>query len=596
MTHGFRPAHESIERHARERPHAPALACGDDTLTYAQLVERAHHLARRLLARGVVNGDIVGLHVERSIDLVVGLIGILRAGAVYLPLDPEHPPGRRALVLRSARPRLVVTRAPIDGAACMLLDEPEAPPAAPLPDPLPDDLAYVVYTSGSTGEPKGVMVDHAALACRVDEMTRAFGIGPGDRTTQYAAMAWDASLFDTLVGVCNGATLHVLRASERVPGPALVRHLRERRITAAFFPPSVLAAMPDADLPDLRIVFVGGESCRAGLVERWARGRAFYNLYGPTETTIWCTTEACAPGVEPTIGRPVTGSSVRILAAEADGVGEICIGGAGLARGYLDRPDLTAERFITLEGERFYRTGDLGRILPDGNVECHGRLDDQVKVRGVRVELGDVEAALARHPLVRAAAVVAAPDARGDTRLIAYVVTAAAAPEPRRAPNALRDSLRALLTERLPAPVVPSFFVEMSAFPLTASGKTDRAALPAIGPLLASEAAALPRTEMERVVAAAWCEALGLSAVGLHEPFFDLGGHSLLIADVQARLSRALGREIDVVVLFEHATVASLARHLSGTPVAVPVAVQGVERGEARRAARARPARGGGHL
>ena len=595
MTHAIRLAHEAIERHARARPDAVAVACGDDALTYAQLVAQAHHLARRIVARGVRKGDVVALHVERSIDSVVGLLGILRSGAAYLPLDTDHPEGRRALVLRGAQARLVVSRAAIDGAECLLLGEEGDAPVAPLPDLSSDDLAYVLYTSGSTGVPKGVMVDHAALASRVDEMTRAFGVGPEDRTTQYASMAWDASFFDTLVGIANGATLHVLRAAERVPGPGLVRYLQERRITAAFFPPSVLAALPDAELPDLRIIFVGGEACRAALVERWARGRAFYNLYGPTETTIWCTTEECVPGVEPTIGRPLPGGSVRILSPAPGEVGEICIGGSGLARGYLGRPDLTQERFVILESERFYRTGDLGRLLPDGRIECHGRLDDQVKVRGVRVELGDVEDALAHHPLARAVAVVAAPDARGDARLVAYVVMADAPPAPRRAIPSLRDSLRALVAQRLPAPVVPSFFVEMPAFPLTASGKTDRAALPAIDTLLAVDDDALPRSAMERIVAGAWCETLGLPAVGLHDAFFDLGGHSLLVADVQARLSSALGREIDIVLLFEHATVASLARHLSGTPVSIPIAVQGAaERGEARRAARSRPGRAQG--
>lgn len=600
MTRSTMLAHEAVERQATERPDELALVCGEVALTYAQLVGRAHALARRLRARGVGTGDIVGMHVERSADVVVGLLGILFSGAAYLPLDPEHPPARRALVLADARPALVISRAPVDGAAWLPLDAEEdgTADAAELPDIGPEDLAYVLYTSGSTGTPKGVMVDHAALAARVDEMTRVFGIGPGDRTTQFAAVAWDASLFDTLLGICTGATLHVLRASERVPGPGLVHLLRERRITAAFIPPSVLAAMPEADLPDLRALFVGGEACRAPLVDRWARGRAFYNLYGPTETTIWCTTERCEPHVEPTIGRPLRGGTARILDPAADGLGEICIGGAGLARGYLHRPELTRERFVTIDGERFYRTGDVGRLLPDGRLECHGRLDDQVKVRGVRVELGEVEAAIARHPDVRDVAVLAAADARGEKRLVAYIARDEAPAVARRASPELREAWRVLVAQHLPAASVPSFFIEMPALPLNATGKIDRAALPPLDAILPTESAALPRTEMERIVADVWREVLGVPAVGLHDAFFDVGGHSLLVADVQSRLSAALGREVDIVVLFEHATIASLARHLSGasaTPVGVPVRVQGAaERGEARRAARSRPARANG--
>lgn len=596
MTGPTRLGHEAVLHHARERPDATAVTCGTVSLTYGDLDERSLRLAQRLVARGVRLGDVVGLHVERSVDVVVGFLAILRAGAAYLPLDPEHPAGRRALVLRDACPRVVLTRAPIEGAECVLLDgTDETPIDLPLPHVSPGDLAYVLYTSGSTGEPKGVMVDHGALAARVDEM-RLFGLGPGDRMTQFAAIGWDASLFDTLVGLVTGATLHILLPSERVAGPALVRLLAERRITAAFFPPSVLATLPPAELPDLHTIFVGGEACRARLVDRWAKGRrGFHNLYGPTETTLWSTTEHCVPGVEPTIGRPVTGATARILAADATGLGEICIGGVGLARGYLGRPDLTAERFVTIDGERIYRTGDLGRILPDGRIECHGRLDDQVKVRGARIELGDVEAAIARHALVRNVAAVTTPDARGEARLIAYVVPDDAPVTPQRARPTLRDALRVHVADRLPPPAVPSFFVELPALPLTSSGKVDRAALPPVETLVAPDETSLPRTPMERIVASAWCEALGLPAVGLHDAFFDIGGHSLLIADVQARLSTALGREIDVVVLFEHATVAALARHLAGTPVAVPASLQGAaERGAARRATRVRPTRAGG--
>lgn len=605
MTHALMPplVHETLAHVAARQPDAIAVACRGASLTYAQLMARASRLADRLRAAGVGRGTLVGLGVARSPDMIVAMLGAWMAGAAYVPVEPESPRERRLALLADAKAALVMTDAAHarEWAAwrALVVDADDGALGATDEPARGDDLAYVLYTSGSTGAPKGVMVDHAALAARIAEMQAAFDVGPGDRVSQFPSIGWDASLFDIFVALANGAALHVAVGDERAPGASHHRFLRESRITATLMPPSVLAALPEEPLPDLRILFLGGEAVTAGLVDRWGQGRRVFNLYGPTETTVWCTTAECRPGEAPTIGRPVGGAYARVLdrlrAARPGEAGEICIGGAGLARGYLGREDLTAERWIAdpLQPDRtLYRTGDLGRFLPDGRLQFLGRMDRQVKVRGARVEPAEVEAALASHPLVRDAAVEPEAAPSGETRLVAYVALRDARPTdaPRRMTPLTRRELRTFLAARLLDPMIPSVFVEMPALPLTPNGKVDRRALPPARPLLAADAVEPPRDPIERIVADAWAQALGLDAVGLHESFFDLGGHSLLVADVQARLAATLGRPVEAVALFEHPTVAQLARHLAGEPEgATRVPVQDAEaRANARLAARGR--------
>ena len=575
-------AHEVVAAHAARAPAAPAVEDDQTIFSYGELHARSDALARALVAAGVEPEDVVGLRADRTAGGLVALLAIWKTGAAYLPLDPEAPPARLEAIVADAKPRLVLaTRAPPTLWGAPALDpDALAATASSLPRVRPDHAAYVLYTSGSTGAPKGVVVEHHALAHRVHALS-GFAVRPGDRVSQYTSWGWDASLFELFLALGAGATLRLIPPGIRRSGPALTRFLEEKRIDIAFFPPSVLAAMPPAPLPRLRAVMVGGDVFPRSLVETWGGARRFLNLYGPTETTVWMTTEECVPGREATLGRPIPGVHVRIvddaLARAPPGeAGEICIGGEGLARGYLDRPDATRERFVPDPEDpraRLYRTGDRGRILPDGRVEFLGRLDRQVKVRGVRIELGEVEAALAVLPGVCEAAVVADDDPRGGRRLVAYVVSREAPDAPRLAPDDAARATRDALAGTLVDAMVPSVFVEMPALPRLPNDKLDRRALPSPEALRAPGGEPVrepPRTPLEGLVAQAWAQELGLPHVGRHDNVFALGAHSLLATHVQARLERALGRPVDVVLLFEHPTVAALAERLARDDTPAP--------------------------
>jgi amino acid adenylation domain-containing protein/non-ribosomal peptide synthase protein (TIGR01720 family) len=573
-----RAAHELFEEWAARTPDAIAVEFGADSLTYGELNARANRLARRLRRRGVGRGHLVGVSLGRGLDLVAALLAVFKAGAAYVPLDPKYPPDRLAYIIGDADLSLIVT----DGGGAEVLGAPAAPlllvdeeepaaardAAANLEDGAgPRDLAYVIYTSGSTGRPKGALLEHGGL-CKVSaEQMRLFGAGPGSRVLQFSSPNFDASLFELTMALTTGGTLVLARQEEMQPGEPLARLLDERAITILTIPPSSLSVVPFRHLPALAVVNVAGEPCPETLVDRWAPGRRFFNLYGPTECTIWTTAHECEAGQgAPPIGRPIANTRVRVLDAQGRRVpggipGELCIGGVGVARGYLNRPELTRERFIADafggEGERLYRTGDKVRFRPDGALEFLGRLDRQVKVRGYRVELGEVEAALCSLPGVEAAVVAVQGAAPAESRLVAYVV-----PAPGHAVAA--DALRAGLQERLPAHLVPSVFVSLASLPLTPNGKIDHAALPKPSATRGLDAAYVaPEIGLEAEVAAAWKEVLGVEHVGIDDNFFDLGGHSLLLVKVHERLKSLATGELPVAALFEFPTVRSLAAHLA---------------------------------
>ncbi|MDC3955553.1 amino acid adenylation domain-containing protein [Polyangium jinanense] len=440
-------AHELIEAQARRTPDAIAvLFDGGDapqTLTYRALVERAHALAHHLRARGIRRGQIVGICLDPSLDRVVGLLGILAAGGAYLPLDPAYPRERLGFMLEDARPEVVVThtslveKIPASGIRFVCLDrDASALEAAPRGRPesgvRPDDLAYVIYTSGTTGKPKGVLLSHRGLVNVAEAQRRIFELGAGDRVPQLAPLGFDAATFEIWLALASGATLCLGPREDVLPGEPLGRFLSRHRISMATLTPSALAALPVADLPALRTIAVAGEACTPALVEAWARGRRFFNLYGPTEATIWSTANPCAEPADATrIGCPIPNTQVYVLDRRQKLVpfgtpGELYIGGVGVARGYLHRPELTNERFVPNPfGEgKLYRTGDLVRRRAEGHLEFLGRVDDQVKIRGHRIELGEIESILGSHPAVREAVVVAREDRPGDKRLVAYVVPA----------------------------------------------------------------------------------------------------------------------------------------------------------------------------
>ena len=591
--------HRWIEEQARRRPEAVALVQGARALTYAELDTRAGILARRLAAQGLGPERCVALQLERSIGMVVALLAVMKTGGAWLPLDPGHPEERRARILEDARNPPVLTDADLTDADLTGEDD-----GAMLPEPFldPDGLAYVIFTSGSTGRPKGVQVVRRGLANFLAAMRRRPGLGEHDVLVAVTTLAFDISGLELLLPLTVGARVVVATREEAADG---------QRLAALLAGATALQATPATWRLLLETgwqaaagfkVLCGGEALPGELAARLgAHGAEVWNLYGPTETTIWSAVEAVTTAERAVVplGRPIANTTIHILGRGLEPVpagvpGELLIGGAGLARGYLGRPDLTAERFVPdplgKPGERLYRTGDLARRLPDGRLEFLGRLDHQVKIRGHRIELGEIEAALAGHPAVRHAVVVDRPDPSGERRLVAYAETS----EGTGGTLAL-DQIRAFLRERLPDYMLPSAFVALDRLPLNPSGKVDRQALP--DPSLERPELTVgyiaPREGREALLAALWSEVLGVDRVGIHDNFFDLGGHSLLLMRLQGRLAAETGLDLPVLELFEHPTIAALARRLDELAAgdvgrAVDDRAEELQRGKERRARRRR--------
>jgi nonribosomal peptide synthetase DhbF len=590
-----------FEAQVDRAPHAVALTFEGRSLTYAELDERANHLANHLQGLGVGPEVLVGLSAPRSPELVVAILGILKAGGAYLPLDPEYPEGRLALLLEDARaPVLVTAGAPLAStvrARVVSLDTDaqdlqRASSARPAPAAGPHNLAYVIHTSGSTGRPKGVMVEHRHVTRLFSTTAPWFNFNPTDTFTLFHSYAFDFSVWELWGALLHGGRLVLVpHALARSPA-AFHELLRRERVTVLCQTPSAWKQLvraeehlPAAALAELglRFVIFGGEALDPGdLRPFWARRAAaerprLINMYGITETTVHVTyrlmTPADAPGTS-FIGRPLPDLQIHLLDAARLPVspgepGEIWVGGAGVARGYLDRPELTAERFLEgiLPGDssRLYRTGDLARLHPSGDLEYLGRADDQVKIRGHRIELGEVLAAVTAHPAVREAIVLAREDSPGERRLVAYILPRAEGPRP--------GELRHFVAQRLPEHMVPAAFLSLASFPLAPSGKIDRRALPAPGrgrPALSTDYAP-PSTPDERAMAALWAEILGLDAVGIDDNLFELGGDSLLAVRITVGIREAFGRDIALQSLFESPTVKGLSARLA-TAASAPVA------------------------
>ncbi|MGW4433999.1 amino acid adenylation domain-containing protein [Streptomyces tendae] len=578
--------HDLVAEQAGRTPDSVAVVHEDGHLTYAELDARANQLAHWLRDRGVGPDVLVGLCLDRSLEGIVGLLGILKAGGAYVPIDPRYPLDRMRYVVEDSRLRLMLTQRhllprlpePPDGApAPLCLDTDWAavasgPRTAPPAQVSPRNLAYIIYTSGSTGRPKGVMVAHRNLQHVLPWIRRHPCFDRRQNVLQVASTSFDFSVWEIVLPLVTGGTLHIPAPGTRMIGADLQKILSERAIESLNFTPGALATLPTDDpLPRLRTLVVGGEAYSADLIRSWAPGRTFFNVYGPTETTIFATGTRTDENLDLIhIGRPITNARFYVLDPYLRPVppgvpGELWIGGAGVTRGYLNRPDLTAEYFVAdpfggEPGGRLYRSGDLVRYLPDGNIEFIERIDGQVKIRGFRIELGEIEAVLEQHPLVANCAVLAQPDGTGK-RLVGYVVPAPGSAGDPAAAQGLEETLRAHLKEQLPSYMVPSAFVTLGELPLTGNGKLNRRALPlpdeSTAP--APDAASLPRTATEARLADIWSDVLGHDAVGVYDDFFTLGGHSLLAVKVTARVQQTFGVDLPVRVLFEQPALAQVA-------------------------------------
>ncbi len=573
--------HLIFEQQAEDHPEAIAITFEGTSLTYREVNQRANAVTLVLRERGVQPDDLVAMLLDRSPEQIIAILAVFKAGGAYVPIDPSYPAARIEFVLADSRAGLLLTsrvlddQVPASSATRLYLEDfPTFAESNPAPVGSSSNLAYVIYTSGSTGWPKGVMIEHRGLVNLARAQAAAFGVRAESRVLQFASLSFDASISEIAMAWQAGAALCLAPRPSLLPGPGLIELLTAERITHVTLPPSILAVLPEAELPALTTIVTAGESCSAEVVARWAPGRHFFNAYGPTETTVCATLGECRPGERPSIGRAMDGVEILLLderrrTVPAGEPGEIYLGGIGLARGYLNQPELTLERFIPhpfseAPGARLYRTGDLAREGADGRLDFLGRIDHQVKIRGYRIEPGEIEATLSRHPAVKHAAVLAHQDAAGAASLAAYVVSDdAEACEPAR--------LRAWCRDHLPEYMVPAAFGCLPFFPLTVNGKIDRAALPE--PSAEKSASfASPRTDTERRIAALWRRVLQSGEVSVNDNFFEAGGNSLKLAEVHSLLNREFGCALPVTALFQHPTVARLADYLkgaSGTPLAI---------------------------
>ncbi|MEH2104794.1 amino acid adenylation domain-containing protein [Nostoc sp.] len=567
--------HQLFEAQVEKIPDSIAVVFQEQQLTYQELNYQANQVAHYLQSLGVKPEVLVGICVERSLDMIVGMLGILKAGGAYVPLDPTYPQERLSFMLSDSQVQVVLTQEKFveeltaSGANLICLDDKESFQRESNENPssgvAPENLAYVIYTSGSTGTPKGVLIQHQGVCNLVQAKVKLFDVQQNSRVLQFASFSFDASVSEIFVALCSGASLYLGTQDCLRPGADLMRLLQEQSITHVTLPPTALAAFPKEELPNLQILIVAGEACNPKLIAEWSKGRRFFNAYGPTESTVCATVGECTSGdTQLTIGRAIANTQIYILDQNQQLVpigtpGELYIGGDGLARGYLNRPELTKDKFIPhpfeeAEGRRLYKTGDLARFLPDGNIEFLGRIDHQVKIRGFRIELGEIEALLSQHPDVQQAVVIAREDIPGDKRLVAYIV-----------PNQKLDvsvtSLKRFLQEKLPNYMVPAVFVILDSLPLTSNGKVDRQNLPKCDrtrPDL-EETFIAPRNSTEETLASIWAELLGLEQIGINDNFFNLGGHSLIAAQILSRIREGFQVELFFHHIFANPNIAGLA-------------------------------------
>jgi amino acid adenylation domain-containing protein len=572
-----------FEEQVEKTPTNIAVEFEDKQLTYQELNSRVNQLAHYLQTLGVKSEILVGICVERSLEMIVGTLGILKAGGAYVPLEPTYPKDRLVFMLKDSQIQILVTQQhllaifakhKLLSIVCLdsdwqAISQKSKENSTSLVTPA--NLAYVIYTSGSTGKPKGVMLEHRGLCNLAMAQTFCFDIQPEDRILQFSSLNFDASIWEIVMALASGATLYLSTHGILLAGYSLFQLLNDNNITTVTLPPSVLISLPVNTLPSLKTIIVAGETCSVELVNRWLSENYFFNAYGPTETTVCATTFTCTErNKKPLIGCPIANMQVYILDNKLQFVpvgimGELYVSGIGLARGYLNRSNLTAEKFIPNPfsddpTDRLYKTGDWVRYLPEGNIEYLGRIDQQVKIRGFRIELGEIETVLNQNSSVQEAIVIVIEDESSDKRLIAYIVS-------KLAPEQISIThLRNDLKEKLPNYMIPANFVFLNEMPLTPNGKIDRQALPHPDELQREEISYVaPQTQTEQKIAMIWQKILHIKKIGIHDNFFDLGGNSLLLIQVHEQLTNVLNQNIQIVTLFQYATISALAHHLDNS-------------------------------
>ncbi|MGD9899867.1 MAG: amino acid adenylation domain-containing protein [Calditrichaceae bacterium] len=575
-------AHEWFESNAEKHPDAPAVifradsSSGSEQLTYSELNSKSNRLARYLQKQDIGLERPVGICMERSTDMIVAILAVLKSGNAFVPIDPAYPADRIAYMIEDSGLPVVIaqerTRGMLPAETKSIVIDLELSKINAESDENPDaavdaeNLAYIIYTSGSTGRPKGTMLRHSGLCNLAITQIREFGIGKDSKIMQFSSLSFDASVWEFTMALLSGAAICLTSRETILDGNELIKLLRVEQITTITLPPSVLAVLPETTLPDLNVIITAGESVSGELIERWSRGRKFFNAYGPTETTVCASMHSCSGKypLGPPIGIPISNFRLYILDEYKQPVpvgvpGELCIAGAGLARGYLNHPGQTAEKFIPnpfpeKPGDRMYCSGDLARYLPDGNIEFMGRIDQQVKIRGFRIELGEIEYVLKLHENISDVVVVAREDVPGNKMLAAYFAG-------KEDTNLEIPEIMAYLRARLPDYMIPSAMIMLDKLPLTPNGKINRKALPApagIRDHLESEYMA-PRNETESMVVEIAGQLLNREKVGVNDNFFDLGGHSLLATQFLSRLRERFKVELPLRVLFEQPTAAGIA-------------------------------------
>ncbi|MEM6363790.1 MAG: amino acid adenylation domain-containing protein, partial [Planctomycetota bacterium] len=578
--------HELFEAQVQRSPDATAVLfdpCDGQpekqtSLSYQELNERANQLAHHLIELGVGPENVVAINLDRSTEMVVAMLAIWKAGAAYLPLDRTYPTERLQFLLEDSGATAVLTESATlpdeftDGITRIDLDRVDLSPQ-PTADPAvklhPDNLAYLIYTSGSAGKPKSVLVPHRGLVNLTEDKIRVCDIRTGDCVLQFFSFNFDGSVPEFVMTLAAGAKLLMAPAEVMVPGAPLRDLLIRNEVTHITLTPSALTAMPKHDFPSLRMVLVGGEAPSKELVETWSAGRRFINAYGPTETTVNASMVQCGGDhpAEPTV-RPSANKQLYVLDEQLElspigAVGELHIGGVGIARGYHHQPKLTAERFIPnpfpsvkdrpYSESVLYKTGDLACYLPDGRIRILGRIDQQTKIRGFRIELPEVERVLEQHPHVRAGLARVRETPAGEKQLVAYAV-------PNQDDHDSASDIRAFLAEKLPKFMLPSALVWIDHLPMTENGKLDESALPA--PETSAREKTAPRTETEKILAPMFTKALELEEIGTDDNFFDLGGHSLLATKLVSGVMETFDVELTVIDLFDAPSIASIAQRI----------------------------------